>query len=624
MTPRQRAPIVHGFAIAWSMLVELFHRVLAEPFHNGRLRAKAWPVGLRAIVTLAIFGYALAVGGIVFSSHLRESLDLSVTVGSATLSFPRPLLWIPLVLTVLAIALLQTAALHVSGWLAATITFLVVLILQFASGPDNSSVLSPGRIATIVAAIGLIVFTIVRRRYRFVWWEFVVILPTIGIAVAIAWDRAASVSLPTGVDFGPTTLSLTMFTIGQLAVPAAIAAGAAVAALSTSTALWAVGVVRRRLPSVALVIGLVIVIFWRIWVFVAAFNDPERFTAIQLVSSVILIAAVAALWYVLARVRGRRVLVPSASRLVDRMGTVSTPIAAALAGTLAPLVVALLIMQIVYAYGAPLESFVWLHWLVGFLSTSSVLSVVRLIVGAALITLGIILARRGIRTIPELISGIGMVTATTAVVSLFGLSPLLWTGDALTAAATIACFGLLAWFGVRKTLTMNRVTGLIVVLLIAALFDQRDFVSDPLGAVLGFTGVAFVLFGFVWSFLIGGRTANGQSAKYPRPSRVLLFLANSVFGVTVLAFTALARDPDAAIDLGAFALVGDELLGTGLLVCVLLSVLSAVVENRVPPIESVGTKPPASDANREPVQVPATREHEGAIREAADAALPPR
>ena len=101
-----------------------------------------------------------------------------------------------------------------------------------------------------------------------------------------------------------------------------------------------------------------------------------------------------------------------------------------------------------------------------------------------------------------------------------------------------------------------------------------------------------MLFGFVWSFLTGGASANTNSRRFPRPSRVLLFVANSVFGVTVLAFTALARNPDASINLGVFAGIGDQLFGTALLVGALLSVLASVLADRVPALEAASAAAP--------------------------------
>src|SRR5690606_18930201 len=109
-----------------------------------------------------------------------------------------------------------------------------------------------------------------------------------------------------------------------------------------------------------------------------------------------------------------------------------------------------------------------------------------------------------------------------------------------------------------------------------------------------------VLFGFVWSFLTGAGSANRTSRRFPRPSRVLLFLANSVFGVTVLAFTALARNPNASINLGAFAEIGDQLFGTGLLVGALLSVLAAVLADRIPSLETGAALPEAGNDAQQP------------------------
>lgn len=584
---RRPAALTRTLLVVWTMAREFFDHVVAEPYREGRLRGKAWPVGFRPIVVIAITGYGLAVAGILFSSALRESFALSVTVGSVSLSFPRPVLWIVLFLVVLAIALLQTAALHVSWWLASAITALTVLVMVFAGALDNGSLFSPGRITTLVGGLALVALTIVRRRRAFRWWEFPIVLTVVGLTFAIATGQAAAQSAPSGIDFGPSVLSLVMSSVGQLAVPAALAAGAAVAELSCSTALWAVGVVQRRLPAIALFIGLGVIVAWRIWALTVAFVEREGGNPLQLLTSFALVAAIAGAWLLQSRVRGGGPP-QSAAQLGEKLGSVATPIAAGLAVTLAPIVVALLLLQILFAYGVPLESVVWLQGAIGVLSTSTAVAIVRLAVGVSLLVISILWARRGDHTGPELIGGIGVVTVTVALAGLVGAGSWLWTSEGLTTVATLACFALLAWYAARRQLTMPRITGLAVALLLAAFFDQRDFVSDPLGALLGFTGVAFVLFGFVWSFLTSGGYANDGSTKYPQPARVLLFLANSVFGVTVLAFTALARNPNASINLGAFADVGDQLFGTGLLAGALLAVLSSVVRDRMPPLEDGG------------------------------------
>src|SRR5690606_2456648 len=118
-----------------------------------------------------------------------------------------------------------------------------------------------------------------------------------------------------------------------------------------------------------------------------------------------------------------------------------------------------------------------------------------------------------------------------------------------------------------------------------ALFQQRDFVSDPLGALLGFTGVAFVLFGYVWGFLTSGSYANKGSRAFPKASLILIFLASTLFRVTVLAYSALARNPDVTINLGAFADIGDQVFGTAILIGALTAVVGGVLAGREPDID---------------------------------------
>jgi hypothetical protein len=68
----------------------------------------------------------------------------------------------------------------------------------------------------------------------------------------------------------------------------------------------------------------------------------------------------------------------------------------------------------------------------------------------------------------------------------------------------------------------------------------------------------------------------------------MLFLANAVFGITVLAFGALARDIGAGFNLDGFAQFGDELLGTALI----LAVVGAVWSSALAP-DSADSRPAA-------------------------------
>lgn len=126
----------------------------------------------------------------------------------------------------------------------------------------------------------------------------------------------------------------------------------------------------------------------------------------------------------------------------------------------------------------------------------------------------------------------------------------------------------------RGRLTRPRALGLAGALTICALFSGRDFISDPVGAVIGFSGAALVLFGLVWDLFTGSGWANGESRRFARPTRVLLVLANSVITMSVLAFAALVRDGSTTIYLDPYAEFGDLVFGTALLAAGVVAVLA--------------------------------------------------
>jgi hypothetical protein len=197
----------------------------------------------------------------------------------------------------------------------------------------------------------------------------------------------------------------------------------------------------------------------------------------------------------------------------------------------------------------------------------------RLIGSIALIVAGFVLARRGRRGLAESSAVIGLVVLALYATSGSALfASLAWSGASLEHVGLLLVVALTAWWGVTRRLSVRRITALLALVLLAALLPDSDFVSDPIAALLGFAGVGFVLFGFVWRLLSDSGPANESSPHFPREVRVLLLLAYNLFAVTVLAFSALARDPEAGLDLGGFALLGASFLGTAILLGAFVSV----------------------------------------------------
>ena len=87
---------------------------------------------------------------------------------------------------------------------------------------------------------------------------------------------------------------------------------------------------------------------------------------------------------------------------------------------------------------------------------------------------------------------------------------------------------------VRRSLTPQRALAFGGMLILSALFSYRDFISDPLGAVLGFSwgGIGAVRFdlGPFHRFWLG---KCGEPPVFAAYSRVLLVLTNYVLSMTV-------------------------------------------------------------------------------------------
>ncbi|BDZ47520.1 hypothetical protein [Naasia aerilata] len=181
----------------------------------------------------------------------------------------------------------------------------------------------------------------------------------------------------------------------------------------------------------------------------------------------------------------------------------------------------------------------------------------------------------------------------TSVPALLGI-PGPWSSAAASVLLTAGSLVLAAVLAVRRRLGAAELAALSVTLLLAEAAAWRDVLANPLSALLGASVIAYILLGFVWGFVTGADSTRTGSPGFPVPSRVLLFLANSLFGVTVLAFAALARDLDAVIDLDEYAGVGDAVLGTAVIALTGVVLWSGLVLPSAPAAE------PASEAAEAP------------------------
>jgi len=557
---------------------EFLHRVVLAPVHEGRLRDVDWPLGLRPLVVVGIVGYVVAGLLVLLSGPLREWIPLSAQSGTVLLTLPRALVWLVLALTALSTTLAATGALHMRPWVRWVMTVFVISIMLFMSVPDQENI-PLSRIVTIIGCVGLIVFVAVRGGRGYRWWDFVVIAALVWGPLIVTAAVLTSVNRVAGYDFLPLMLSLTLSTLGQLAMPAALASGAAVASVTVSSALWAAKIVRGVIGPVAVFVVLGLVAVWRVVDVSLVAGDlvADGDSLRSLGTAALLIALIAGAWVVLARIRPGRGE-PTAQAMADRIDGLALVVAALTTTTVVATPV-LVLGQVALGYGAPQEVAGLFVAASGLVTTTAAVFAVRLVGAVVVLALAVVQARRGRRTTPELMAAVGvagLVISTSVLVDV----PLVWDQDALAIVGAVLALGLLLGALVSRRLTAARATSVLIALLMSALFAYREFVTDPIAYLLGFAGGAVVLFGFVWSFLTGYKGANDDSPGYPRPSRVQLVLANAVFGITVLAFLALARDPEATVSLGEVAEYGGQAYGDPLVAAGLLLALWAALRGR--------------------------------------------
>lgn len=576
---------------ARAFAASLWRGTVVQRVHDGRLRDLDWPYGLKAVVITGSAVYGLGVLLVIFSATARAASPL-VVPATLTASIPSGLVWLLIFMIIFALALFESAALHGPWWLKTLGLLITGLVMGFwgviGGTAGGLSILRLFVVALVVAAV---VFGVVRGRRAYAWWEFPTILGLIGTAVTVGLVGLGGNARRLGFEFAPVLLQQTVTVLGFVAIPAALAAGAAVAEITVAATLVATRQAQRLTHRawpyaiLAVVVGARLVQGgWEVWHF-----DPVRQGWLAVVPA-LAVAGLLLGWVLLLMRLARPPARVAISELPGAVGRIGLPVGAALVGVYLPVLVFVLIVQIVASVdpaGAAGQRFLDPVPLI-----DRATDVVRLLLALLLATLSVRLARRGRQSI-ALLSG-----STAIMLVVLGMRTL--TGnrwavrfdpDLLNLIATVAVLAGIGWYLARRRLTRHRAITFAGMLILSELFSNRDFVSDPIGALLGYSGAALVLFGLTWDFLAGSEWGNGASRRFGRPTRVLLILANTVLTVTMLAYAALVRDPAAATNLDSFAELGDLVLGTALLAAAFVSLLATVSE--APDPVSAPRRPPS-------------------------------
>ena len=552
---------------------------MVEPIEQGRLRDLEWPYGLRSIVLAGYIVFVIAGLMVIFSGLIREHSTL-IVFGSG-LGLPEQMIWPLVLLLSFGVASLMAAAQHGPWWLK--VLGLLFTLMVMGTWSLRSPSLAGWAGWPVIAAglmVAMLLLVIIRWRRGFAWWEFAVMwaLVGLGMTIGVAETREAKIY---GSDLNPLNLQQTAAVLGYLALPAATFAGAAVAEVTVRATVAATQNAQRFAkqgwPYLILIVVLCIRLAQCVWLI--AERDPvvESLTALLWASA--LVAAFAVVGLIMLRLSQRQRAALVVSELGDELGRVGFTIAAALIAVTLPVQVFLSVLQVLASLepgGAAAR--------LSFDITPLVTRIVdpsRVLVGIVLIILAVRAARRGQSSRALVLGCIGVMLVALARQLVFGdRTPAPINPDALNLVASAVVVVAVVILLVRRSLTPQRALAFAGMLILSALFSYRDFISDPLGAVLGFSGAALVLFGLTWDLFTGSGWANRESRRFSRSTRVLLALTNYVLTMTVLAYAALIRDGSTTIYFDPFARLGDLIFGTALVAAAAVAIFDCAWRDR--------------------------------------------
>lgn len=534
---------------------------VVTPVRDGRPHPSRWASGLREIAGAVAVVFVALAATILLAVPLRQwdALALGPVTGVSL-----PLISVPLLLTGVGVSfsLVCTAALHTGWWLRIALLGLGASAVFFFSVQawTNPALLwvSGGAYAALIG------FALVRARASWAWWEFVVVTVLVGVAM-LAPAASPQVGLA-AMDLRPLALQGGLQALQVLAVPALLVAGSAPAQLVVT---GAQAFATRPVPPVLFRAGGGLALVWLAGTVVAGAGSPElswqAFAAAG--AALVVVAALLAVWLR----RTRLPAPPPPEAYPDFWGRWLYPLAIAIAALLAlvlPVLIVRALLQVARVEGVTtgLDA-VW-----NLVNDNNPGLLWRAAVGVVVLGIAWRLSGRG-RVVEA--AALGSFSALVLLDAAGLLPGLIFLHERSTAAlgllaSLVAVGGGIAALA-RGRLDRGRAAAVLTVVLLAVLYPHRGLLSDPGSAVLVATGPVVLLFGLGWRVFTEAQFTDSSSPALPQPTRVLLYLANTLYATTTVAFVTLSRGLGTDLDSSVWGELGDSVLGDPLYVIGLVS-----------------------------------------------------
>jgi hypothetical protein len=554
---------------AWTEIYQASRDVLritfVDPVRDGRPRPDQWPIGLRSAAVISAVLSGLLIFVVAISGWLRSTDVLVQSVTESDFVLPGTTIPLLVVAALVAFALAMTAALHVVWWLR---VFLLIIGGTTIFTLDAPAMVTPlGVGIVLVGYVALVVFNLARARRNYAWWEFPVVLTI--TAVICLLPLAVLPSAAAGSDWRVQVVTAVVDTLQLLILPMIMVAGFAPAqVVITGAEAVANRPVSRGLFWTAFGAG-VIALGWSAYQNVntaAAPLTPGAFVG----TAGIIVGCIGMGVVLIARSRLR---MPPPAVMPGAWGNWVNLVAVAMASVLILSWASTAITIVVLVTGHPdlataLSAAVRNAW------TSNLGTIWRGLLGVvALIgswrlsasrrsAEAVVLGAFGVRT------AFGLLSLIPGLEMLAEAQPLL---IGYLAAGLALVFTIVQML--RRRFDRSRATGVLTVILVAALFPYRNALSDPISAVLAVAPTAMLVVGLAWRLATEANITYTTSRSFPQPTRVLLFLSSGLLAFASIAMVTLTRGLGTSFDTSAWGEMGDIFLGEPLYLAGLIAAL---------------------------------------------------
>lgn len=596
-TARPRgAPAVRAARLVVDAVIGFVREFLWGSLREGAIRLTGMSAAMGTVVVLSAALLVLTTISFTAGDLLRTGRDLLVIPGGVSgrgSLVPEPL--VPLTFAVVAVgcALLLSGALHATLPIRIGVLVLYATIATAFMGLASTLESTSGIPVWPAWLLLLAVIAVYGVRWRAAprpAAEFALLLTLVGGTLAISALGLVRSDEITGRGFALQQLDLLLGLLVGLSIPLLLVAGLDTIGFGLDATTWLIGFLGRRLTLWAAFVALGVLVAWRLYDIVGLTIDDLRDggaaeTLLSVVGALVLVAAIWAYWYLLRRLAGRAPGQEADEDAIDHASArVRLPLGFAYVGITFVLFPVLLLLNALSHFGVGEDAAVFegIGAVAAFMGTDLAVTTYRVLLAVVMLAVGAWLARRGNTTLAIFIGAIGVSDLVAqAFANVDALGSLLWDGPHPLDVAWMATFvGAGLWWALRRSLTLARAERLAFLILLGALLSHFDFVADPLAPVLGFAGIGFVVFGFVWGFLTGGAWTNQDSARFPRPSRVYLYLGYSLLSIALLNWFSVTHDVGQLSSMQAAGENGVTLLGYPLLYALFMLVLAGAVANR--------------------------------------------